>query len=920
MGFFEAFFGTADTGREQQVLCPFPHTTESGIQYEESNPSAHINIEKGLFHCKACGTGLNEIQFIERILGCTFFQAQRLKLQFDNSVSIPDWLDSTELKPATMELLNSFHVSKEQAEKLYIRTAPYTDSDICIPVIMYGEIIDLRTYTPNRKPKMRSEAGSINGTMIPFDIWTETPARRLTLVCAGEKDMLVARSHGFNAITVVGGEKALPIALNMFRDRQVAIVYDNDDPGREGADNIAQFLSKATASIKVVNEFHETCCGKGEDITDFFNHYGRTRDDLIQIIENTPVFKPSAIEIGKKDVPMVTLAEATKPENIRKTLRSNVQVVSVSDQTFSCPSFAQAENRATGELKQWSLKERNLKHLLELIDSNIKESIMRTQLKKYMGINVLDKTVEWKLDILKHKTVHKADLTDFFESGTDEVEPVEFTAYCLDKKPVQGQKYMITYQLIPHPVRGSKLTMIVTDIQDSDDSVSQFSVTERVREHLSMFRDISEDPDVNVGIQAEMMKDFLNYDGDNTLITVMDLAFNTPLEFNFGVQKDIRAYLDTLVIGESRTGKSSTATMMCKLYQLGTFTSLAGNSATIPGLIGGSNGTPTQGFQIRAGIIPQNHRGLIVFEEFGKCSQNIIKELTDIRSSNQVRITRVTGSISMPAMVRMITLSNPKTVDGKIRSISSYPTGIEIVTDLIESPEDIARYDLIYIMPDTASTEINPLWKPRKAFGPEAYQDRIRWIWTRTSDQIYIQPEVLEHIVNESNKLNELYAAHIKIFGTETWKKLSRLSIAIAGYVCSSDERFNLIVVNKSHVNLARDILIALYDNEVFKLKQFVDGERMFTEIDDSSVALLQEIHDKWHALTLQLELVAETSANTLVSSTGYQIDEVNTALGRLTQGKFIRTTVNGKVHPTERFRKAMSQVTKQTYLKRVGE
>ena len=58
-------------------------------------------------------------------------------------------------------------------------------------------------------------------------------------------------------------------------------------------------------------------------------------------------------------------------------------------------------------------------------------------------------------------------------------------------------------------------------------------------------------------------------------------------------------------------------------------------------------------FQTRAGVIPQNHRGLIIFEEFGKSNTNILKELTDIRSSNEVRIARVSGTITMPTMVRM---------------------------------------------------------------------------------------------------------------------------------------------------------------------------------------------------------------------------------------------------------------------------
>ena len=90
--------------------------------------------------------------------------------------------------------------------------------------------------------------------------------------------------------------------------------------------------------------------------------------------------------------------------------------------------------------------------------------------------------------------------------------------------------------------------------------------------------------------------------------------------------------------------------------------------------MGGSNKTAGGSFQTRAGIIPQNHKGLIIFEEFGKSNANVVTELTDIRSSNEVRITRVSGSITLPAMVRMISLTNVKNTNGIIKPIASYLT------------------------------------------------------------------------------------------------------------------------------------------------------------------------------------------------------------------------------------------------------
>ena len=67
MSFLTEYFGILEGTKEQAVHCPFDHHTASGIAYKETNPSAHVNSMEGLFHCKACNTGLSEIQFIQKV-------------------------------------------------------------------------------------------------------------------------------------------------------------------------------------------------------------------------------------------------------------------------------------------------------------------------------------------------------------------------------------------------------------------------------------------------------------------------------------------------------------------------------------------------------------------------------------------------------------------------------------------------------------------------------------------------------------------------------------------------------------------------------------------------------------------------------------------------------------------------------------
>ena len=354
-------------------------------------------------------------------------------------------------------------------------------------------------------------------------------------------------------------------------------------------------------------------------------------------------------------------------------------------------------------------------------------------------------------------------------------------------------------------------------------------------------------------------------------------------------------------------------------YQLGTFTSLAGNSATVPGLIGGSNKTPGGGMQTKAGLIPQNHKGMIIFEEFGKCNSNITAELTDIRSSNEVRITRVSGILTLPAMVRMISLSNVKSTGSEIKSIASYPNGISIITELVSTAEDIARYDIMCVLGDKGNTQIDPYWEPESPLPTEAYQTRIRWVWSRLPEQIIISPEVGNYIIEKSNEMNKTYDCHIKIFGTECWKKLSRLAIAIAGYTVSTDDTYNNIVVTKEHVDYAHDMFIELYDNPTFRLKEYVENERKYNRIDDAGVKLLQELYIKIPQLLIMLEQESKPSRNSLMAAVGLDANTYNGFMSQLIRGSFVKLS-GMDVLPTERFRLGMAKINRNGNLVKLGE
>ena len=926
--FFEYFFYDSDFSKsETAVCCPFEHHTESGIAYKETRPSAHINLEKGLFHCKVCDEGLSEVSFISKIFGCSYESAIKIAKLFTTKEDKYSWnLDRT----LTDEFKNrciSLGISEKVIEELELKSE--FGDEIAFPVYMYSKIVDVRSYRPqDRANKIRSRIGSTSGLIIPFDIWTATPENKWTILCAGEKDMAVARSHGFNAITLTGGEKALPKLVSVFNNRRVAICYDHDDAGIAGAKALAAFLQPVAKEVKVVTGFHEICKEHGEDITDFFVKYNKTADDLKKYILDAPVFTAEEAKSERtKQRPLISLIDASKPQYVNRVVQSNIQVVATYEKAMPVPTTIYAkkcnisgdkksDTMRIGEERNWELSENTCQDILKLVDNNFTEAQIRDNIREILHIPKTEKDI--KVERPTKDTVYECSVTDLFESTSKSIVTMEFTAYVLKKRLESGKKYLITYKLVPHPYKGQQLVMVVLDAEEACDSISNFKITEDVKRQLDKFINLEGDCEKRLNILTEMAKAYIGYNGYNNLIQAIDLSYHTALEFNFGSFKNVRGYLDTLIIAESRVGKSSTAEALQKLYKLGAFTSLAGNSATIPGIIGGS--TKVNGsYQTRAGLIPMNHRGLVIFEELAKCNSNLVKELTDIRSSGQVRIARVSGTLTLPALVRMISLTNVKNTTHKIKPINSYPNGIDILVELIGTPEDIARYDLMLILGETGNNQIDPFWEPVTPFEEEAYQTRIRWVWSRTVDQIIINTEVGRYILDQCNLLNKTYESHIKIFGTEAWKKVSRLAIAIAGYLVSTDATYEKIVVTKEHVDAAVKYLVSCYDNPTFKLKEYVAMEKLYNTIDEDGIALLQELYNQNASILLQLERLSTTNKQNLMAATGLNVDDYNKFMQRLTQGLFVQYE-GYTIIPTQRFRLGMSKINRAGVIHRVGE
>lgn len=931
MKFFYKYFGkdnhVNDSG-EMFVCCPFPHYDNEGNAYYEKNPSAHINIEKSMFHCKVCGEGMSEVRFLSKLQGISYKEALLMLRELDQKKEqLGSW---TEFRK---NFLNSEAPQKlcqelgilEVAEELQIG---YTGTGISFPVFVYGELLDIRTYNPNGKPKVRSEKNA-KSLIIPFDLWMEDD--RPTLLCAGEKDMAIARVFGFNSITFTGGEQAFPKLFKAsFRGKKVYIIYDNDQAGQEGARKAATLLKDAGAIPYVVTGHYKVCKQQGEDLYDFFMKYGKNRYDLQKILDNTEEFtEEEYIKVRETYIPTIRIEDAGNGEYHNRFVSSNVNIVSIFEEVYQIPEYVEFEKydldgkkdtMQINERREWVLDETNLKDILLLMDSNLKQKQVDDNLRILAGVPLKEPFVAKyeRSRIPIYKAVVTDDTEGIIESVHEDTTKVsEFLVYSVGKKLYAGKKYRITYKPVPHPLKAQQVVGIVHELEESTSSVSKFKVTDGVRESLKKFQ-VQEGQTVEDKMNElyERAKGFIGVEARKLITFTCDLFYHTPLQFQFANRTE-RAYLDIMIIGDPRTGKSNTIKKMHEMYELGSVTSL--KTTTIAGLLGGSDQSGG-GWKTKIGLLPRSHKSALIMEEFSGGGKELISKLTEVRSSNMVRLTRVNGSINVPAMVRMLSISNPmKMSDGTVIPLEQYNNGIQVLLDLIGATEDIARYDFFLLVPKP-SGYISPLdMFTLEPFAKEDYMNRVRWVWSRKKEQVILDRPVLEYIVKVSEELNRLYDSHISLFGAETWKKLSRIAIACAGMLCSMDETGEKLIVTKEHVDWAKNFLVELYDNDLFKLREFVEYERSLNELTDIDIVNMQGIYDNHTIMLKQLEMSTDISRNQLMAVSGLDRDEFSKTINQLARYSFVQLK-GEKIVPTQKFRKAIRQINKNVYLKKVGE
>jgi hypothetical protein len=297
---------------------------------------------------------------------------------------------------------------------------------------------------------------------------------------------------------------------------------------------------------------------------------------------------------------------------------------------------------------------------------------------------------------------------------------------------------------------------------------------------------------------------------------LMDMVWHSVLKFNFEGVLVTRGWMELLVIGDTRTGKSDVATRLKEHYQAGEIAVCEG--ASFAGLYGGAQKVGGD-WNITWGVIPANDTRLIVLDEVGHLSLDHIAQMSNARSSGIASIQKITGG-ETPARVRMIWMGNPRSDQ---QSLKNYSYGAYAIEGLIGTREDIARFDLATsLQSDDVSLEET---SKRPSSGKARYSrqdcaDLVQWAWTRNPGQVIWEEGAEREVRRVQSRFDGVFPESPPLLiSNDSWVKIARLSVAVAARLFSTDDGIQLLV-RREHVLTAAKILDTVYGDEKFGFKK----------------------------------------------------------------------------------------------------
>lgn len=838
--FYSDYFTDLNPGTngECAVKCPW---------HDDNRESMSVNLNTGLFYCHACDIGGDEYEYYRRAEGYQKSEFRRMVRTIEEQYGVRPQSEpekNPEVKTAEFEeeevdyiserdvqkhhrillqsnkmlhfLLNKRGLKRETIEKYKIG---YDVERITIPIYdSKGGCVNIRRYSPEAKSKVKMisyRRGSGTARLYPI----ENIAGDTILLVEGEMDCLLANQMGYNAMTTTGGANTWRAQWNsLFQGKTLHICYDIDKAGQSGAEKVARNLHGIAKQIKIIKL--PIVDPPDGDLTDYFVALGHTKEDLDLVIKKAHTFVPGNEEPEEDDSKpaKVHLSQASHADYINKKISMDVMVSGKDIGPYGYPKKITISctpdngNKCATCLVGMSSGERTIffrdddRTLLQLIDCT--DSQQKTVVKAKAGIPKACNS--FCLEVEEKGNIEEVILQPELDFSAEAREYTTRVSYVIGHGLQVNMSYRMEGVTITDP-RHQYVTHLISNAQPSQDNVSSFKMTPEKHERLKIFQP-AEGQTVKEKF-AEIYNDLTNnvthIYGRDDVLAAADLVYHSVLSFRFQDQLIPRGWVEGLVIGDTRTGKSETAQAVMNHYKLGEF--VTGENTTYAGLIGGMQQTQKRWF-VSWGKIPLNDRRLVVIDEASGLSEDAIGNMSGVRSSGVAEIIKIHQE-KTHARTRLLWISNTRTG----RALKQYGFGVEAVKELIGKNEDIARFEFVVscaseeVSMDLINRHASEIGQVPHIYTYDVCKQLVLWAWSRTEEQIHFTDKAVNLILKLAKRMARDFVSEIPLVeGANQRIKLARMAVATACRMYSTEDG-ERVIVKPEHVEFVYDFLMQVY-------------------------------------------------------------------------------------------------------------
>jgi DNA-binding transcriptional ArsR family regulator/MoxR-like ATPase len=847
-------------GSEWAGRCPF-----------HDDRSASLSVSDKLFHCHAAGCGKSGdiftwIQERDRV---DFQEALRRLASTPTFAPLPQPGNgkvkhdkaADKQKTLPMGIAEQYHKDLTAAHREYFHRRGIGDETIdhfklgwdgqryTIPVIAGGVLYNVRrrrddTNRKDTESKFKNTPGYGAARVYNQDALA---GAQTVVIAEGEFDAMVLIERGWTSVCSTAGAGTFKAEWAPLFDscQTVYVCYDNDLAGRSGAAKVAALFGERARVVTLPEEV-----GDAGDITDFFTKLNKTDADFEALLaEATPYEAPPVAD--KEVAHPVHLAQSASSDLVGKKVEVKVLMAGKLDAPYIVPRkvrytcwgtdrdrdacHANDDDRALGSWDRvFDDSDATFIELCHKRSEQLKRVLKaaagcQSTCTKFSCEPVEYSNVEEVLAVPMAERVMAKDGSDIDETGN---EYVARNLYLLDDKAQVNQYYKIEGRVYPHP-QTQLGTILITSMNTMHDNISEFKLTDEVKELLRVFQPGVADLVEHVN---RLLEDLANnvtriYKRDEALLAVL-LGYHSALSFEFEGRPIRRGWLEVLLLGDTGLGKTEIVRTIMDFAGLGVLCS--GETTTRTGLTYTIEQVGERWF-VKWGKYPLADRKLLAVDELSELPEDDLAKMTQGRNDGILRVDRA-GVGETNCRTRLIWLSNPRFKKG----LYNFSHGIEALKTLFPTPADLRRLDLAVFLAnkDIDLDEINRTRrKPtEQVITAEALKASILWAWSRKVEDIVIDEDATDLILGEASRLSEIYgsAEDIPLVSPADMRnKLARMVVALAALLHSTDETHTKVIVLPVHVRFIGAYLDSIYQAKNCRYDVYAGYAAKSSRLDD---------------------------------------------------------------------------------------